>query len=59
MLKADDLLAMDSSEPRESSATVPSISLRPAETRRSTAIVSTSKYIFEFSYLDSYKVQYF
>ncbi|CAF0844189.1 unnamed protein product [Rotaria sordida] len=40
MLKADDLLAMDSSEPRESST---SISLRRAETRRPTAIVSTSK----------------
>ncbi|CAF3351073.1 unnamed protein product [Rotaria sp. Silwood1] len=43
MLKADDLLAMDSSEPRESSSTTTSVSLRPAETRRPTAIVSTSK----------------
>jgi U4/U6.U5 tri-snRNP-associated protein 1 len=41
MLKADDLLAMDSSEPRESSTT--SVFLRPAEIRRSTAIASTSK----------------
>ncbi|CAF3360470.1 unnamed protein product [Rotaria socialis] len=41
MLKADDLLAMDSSEPRRTSST--SVTLRPAENRRSTAIVSTSK----------------
>ncbi|CAF0871111.1 unnamed protein product [Adineta steineri] len=40
MLKADDLLTMDSNEPEESSA---SISLRPAETRRSTAIASATK----------------
>ncbi|CAF2325116.1 unnamed protein product [Rotaria sp. Silwood2] len=43
MLKADDLLAMDSSESRQSSTTTTSVSLRPAETRRSNAIVSTSK----------------
>ncbi|UJR33324.1 hypothetical protein I4U23_020774 [Adineta vaga] len=40
MLKADDLLAMDSSELQESST---SISLRPAESRRSTAIASSTK----------------
>jgi len=40
MLKADDLLLMDSSESRESST---SVFLRPAETRRPTAISSTSK----------------
>lgn len=42
MLKADDLLAMDHSESQGTSATN-SVALRPAETRRSTAIVSTSK----------------
>jgi hypothetical protein len=57
MLKADDLLAMNSSEPRESSTT--SISLRPAENRRPTTIVSTSKYVFEFSCRSYYKVLYF
>ena len=42
MLKADDLLAMDKSESQGSSAT-PSVALRPVETRRPTAIVSSSK----------------
>jgi hypothetical protein len=45
MLKADDLLAMDSSDPRESSSTSTSVFLRPAETRRPTAIASASKYV--------------
>lgn len=45
MLKADDLLAMDSSEPQESS-TPTSVFLRPAEIRRPTAITSASKYAF-------------
>ena len=48
MLKADDLLAMDSSEPQESS-TATSVFLRPAEVRRSTAISSASKYVFKQS----------
>ena len=60
MLKADDLLAMDSSEPRESSTTTTtSVSLRPAETRRSTVITSASKYVFESLYHHCSKVWYF
>jgi U4/U6.U5 tri-snRNP-associated protein 1 len=43
MLKADDLLAMDSSDPRDSSSTTTSVFLRPAENRRPTAIASASK----------------
>lgn len=43
MLKADDLLAMDNSESQGTSATASSVALRPAETRRATAIVSSSK----------------
>jgi hypothetical protein len=46
MLKADDLLAMDSSDPRESTTTT-SVFLRPAEIRRPTAISSASKYVFQ------------
>lgn len=58
MLKADDLLAMDSSEPQESSSsstttkTETSVFLRPAEVRRPTAIASASKYIFKFLYVN-------
>jgi len=55
MLKADDLLAMDSSELQESSTTT-SVFLRPAEIRRPTAIASASKYVFEFSYLNYWKI---
>jgi hypothetical protein len=59
MLKADDLLAMDSSEPQESSTTTTSVFLRPAEIRRPTAIASASKYVFEFSYLNYWKILFF
>jgi hypothetical protein len=52
MLKADDLLAMDAGE---SSTATTSVSLRPAEMRRPTAIVSTSKYVFRFNYFDYWK----
>ncbi len=54
MLKADDLLAMDNSDARDSSTT--SVFLRPAETRRPTAIGSTSKYVLKFCYRDYCKI---
>jgi hypothetical protein len=59
MLKADDLLAMDSSDPRDSSSTTTSVFLRPAENRRPTAIASASKYVFFFQIFLFCLLEYF